>query len=279
MFCDKCGAQIPDGIRFCGQCGNVINQQPAPQPAPQPVYQPPVQPAYQQPVYQQQAYQQPMTRDQFIGSNGAQNGLIVRIALAVCALILVIGLCTTLWGSILNNPTLQTVATLADADVSELEDELDNMKDELKEYEDYYDLSNEEEEIMEAVEKLCDQPSLMNVRKIAKMAADREYSDAFGGLDSADREEAEMLLAVMNGAIIGLVISFLIGLVLTGLACWKRNTVLIVFGMLFSVGNCFSASGTLLGILVLALYIVAIVINVKLSNQYKAYKRSLGIYA
>ena len=72
MFCDKCGAQVPDGIRFCGQCGNTIAQQPAPQPAPQPVPQPapqpPVQqPVYQQPVqqpvYQQPVYQQPMTRD------------------------------------------------------------------------------------------------------------------------------------------------------------------------------------------------------------------------
>ena len=58
MFCTNCGAQLPDGSRFCAQCGAPQEavaapvQQPYPQ---QPVYQ---QPAYQQPVYQQPAYPQ-----------------------------------------------------------------------------------------------------------------------------------------------------------------------------------------------------------------------------
>ena len=69
MFCQYCGAQIPDGSTFCNTCGRRQQtvqqpQQPQRQQAPayqqaQPSYQ---QPAYQQaqPNYQQPAYQQPM---------------------------------------------------------------------------------------------------------------------------------------------------------------------------------------------------------------------------
>lgn len=86
MYCESCGAFIPDGQKFCASCGAAVGTpsaypasapvavtpvaapavQPAPAPAPaapvaapapQPVYQ---QPQYQQPAYQQPAYQQPV---------------------------------------------------------------------------------------------------------------------------------------------------------------------------------------------------------------------------
>ena len=76
MFCQYCGAQIPDGSAFCSACGSrqqIVqpSQQPQRQEAPtyqqaqptyqqaQPTYQQ-ARPTYQQPVYQQAAYQQPM---------------------------------------------------------------------------------------------------------------------------------------------------------------------------------------------------------------------------
>ncbi len=66
MICTKCGAEIPEGAKFCINCGNAaVAAEPAPQPE-QPVYEAPQQPAYeapqQQPVYaapQQPQYQQP----------------------------------------------------------------------------------------------------------------------------------------------------------------------------------------------------------------------------
>lgn len=34
MFCPKCGAQIPDGSRFCGSCGSPIEAKQNPAPVP-----------------------------------------------------------------------------------------------------------------------------------------------------------------------------------------------------------------------------------------------------
>ena len=67
MFCTNCGAQQPEGAKFCEFCGTPVGAaqpvQPeqSAQPAPevnnqQPPQQPPV---YQQPVYQQPVYAQP----------------------------------------------------------------------------------------------------------------------------------------------------------------------------------------------------------------------------
>ena len=56
-FCSKCGANLPDGARFCNVCGAPQNNAPA-QPYQQPYQQPqPYQqaPPYQQPQYFQQA--------------------------------------------------------------------------------------------------------------------------------------------------------------------------------------------------------------------------------
>ena len=74
MFCKNCGQEIPEGVKFCGNCGTPVAVQPAPEApapqAPQPQYQAPQyqapqpQPQYQaapQPQYQapQQQYVQP----------------------------------------------------------------------------------------------------------------------------------------------------------------------------------------------------------------------------
>lgn len=40
MFCTNCGAQVPDGSKFCTHCGSPIAAAPAPAPAPEPVVPP-----------------------------------------------------------------------------------------------------------------------------------------------------------------------------------------------------------------------------------------------
>ena len=81
MFCKNCGQEIPEGVKFCGNCGTpVAVQAPEPQPAPaqQPQYQAPQQqyqaapqqqyqapqPQYQQPQYQQPVYAAPAAQQE-----------------------------------------------------------------------------------------------------------------------------------------------------------------------------------------------------------------------
>lgn len=64
MFCTNCGAQQPEGAKFCESCGTpvgAVQQEQPVQPAPEVNYQQPPQqpPVYQQPVYQQPVYTQP----------------------------------------------------------------------------------------------------------------------------------------------------------------------------------------------------------------------------
>lgn len=70
MFCTNCGTQLPDGSRFCSNCG-------APQAAPaQPMYQ---QPAYQQPAYPQQPmYQQAPQKQAATGALLMEAGKMTR---------------------------------------------------------------------------------------------------------------------------------------------------------------------------------------------------------
>jgi len=59
MNCPTCGATIPDGSVFCGNCGAQVSTAAA-----APAAAPAAQPAYQQPTYQQQAYAQPQQQYQ-----------------------------------------------------------------------------------------------------------------------------------------------------------------------------------------------------------------------
>ena len=60
MFCQKCGASVPEGAKFCENCGAPVAAAPKPpvqQANPQPGYQQPYAPTYQPPANRQQGYQ------------------------------------------------------------------------------------------------------------------------------------------------------------------------------------------------------------------------------
>jgi len=62
MFCESCGASVPEGQSICPNCGAAVAQA---APAAQPVYQQPVaQPVYQQPVAQPVVQVQPVVVQQ-----------------------------------------------------------------------------------------------------------------------------------------------------------------------------------------------------------------------
>ncbi len=58
MYCQRCGAVLEEGVRFCQKCGTRVE-------APEPAYAQPEEPAYQKPVYEQPeepAYQPPAAK-------------------------------------------------------------------------------------------------------------------------------------------------------------------------------------------------------------------------
>ena len=67
MFCPNCGAQIPDGTKFCTSCGASLEA--AQQPQQQPQYQQPQQQYQQPPQYQQSQYQQQYQQQQYYQAN------------------------------------------------------------------------------------------------------------------------------------------------------------------------------------------------------------------
>ena len=52
--CNKCGAEMPDFAKFCGECGNPFEEEQVMKEEPQTT-------VYQQPMWQQQSQQQPTT--------------------------------------------------------------------------------------------------------------------------------------------------------------------------------------------------------------------------
>lgn len=96
MFCNKCGAQLPDGTQFCNICGAPQVQptqngyeQPV-QPV-QPVYEQPVQPTYEQPGYNPQVPPQYPTPAMPPQNNGGKNKNVIVIAIiAVIAVIAIV---------------------------------------------------------------------------------------------------------------------------------------------------------------------------------------------
>ena len=310
MFCDKCGAQLAEGTKFCGSCGNVIVQ--PEQPVQQPVYQQPVQPAYQQPaqpVYQQPvqpAYQQPaqpvavpMTRGKFISSAGGPKGLALgsMLILFLCAILIGVCLYATLFGSLSDLPALNMIATLAGGDMDDFdaifEDGQDTMEQARKELEDAIEgreLSRDEEEAVELAEELLDKgeeamekKSISGLRDVLNAIVEvddqiEELDIGYAALDGSDRDEIESIGQAMDVVIIVFVVMYGIGILLAVLAGIFKNNVLTVFALLSSFGLCATCGNALLAVLLLVLFIVAIVLNSKITGQYKTYKRSLGFY-
>lgn len=97
MFCNKCGAQLPDGVAFCSYCGNQLTPQPQqPEQPTQPQYEQPTQPLYQQPVQPQ--YDQPMQQPyqpapmpQPLPPKKSNKGLIIGIVAAILVIAIVVG--------------------------------------------------------------------------------------------------------------------------------------------------------------------------------------------
>lgn len=250
-----------------------------------------------------------MTRGKFISSAGGPKGLALgsMLILFLCAILIGVCLYATLFGSLTDMPALNMIATLGGADIGELDevfedgqDTLDEARKELenaierKELEngiDGTDMTKDEEEAVELAEELLDKgeeamekKSITGLRDVLYAIVEvddqiEELDIGYAALDGSDRDEIESIGQAMDVVIIVFAVMYGIGILLAVLAGIFKNNVLTVFALLSSFGLCATCGNALLAVLLLVLFIVAIVLNSKITGKYKAYKRSLGFYA
>lgn len=247
MFCEKCGANLPDGTRFCDSCG-----------APQSVN------AAAAPVYT--GVREPvLTKSGFLSSDKADatTKLLSKIAwglLAVCVLVLALSLNATLNGPVHKIPLFSMVMGQdfddnIDKMLDEAEDELDKLEDRLD------DLDGSEKKqakkAIKAAEELIEDFSLLNVRKFYNLI---EYD-----------QEANLGFSVFVGIATGMCLFAALLLVLGGVL---RNTVLVVVSVFPAILMTTIFSGALYTVLILVTFITLAVICGKINGAYKTYKKA-----
>ena len=247
MFCEKCGANLPDGTRFCDACG-----------APQSVNEVPMYTAVREPV---------LSKSKFLSSDKADatTKLLSKIAwgvLAVCVVILALSLNATLNGPAHKIPLFTMV--MGDDFQDSVEDMLDEAEDELDRLENRLDdLEGDErkkaKEAIKAAEELIEDYSLLNIQKFYNSI---EYD-----------QEANLGFAVFVGIATGICLFAALLLILGGVL---RVTPLVVVSIFPAVLLTAVFSGVLYTVLVLVSFIALAVILGKINGAYRSYKKASG---
>ncbi len=274
MFCSKCGAPIPEQVRFCPTCGSPVEQP---------------QPQAQQPV----SFVKPMGRLKFNYTRGGAVSWIGFAALILAVVLVCVSGYKALYGSIMEWAVIETLEDVPDNPVEDLENALEDGQqvvdesrqklDEIKR--EHEDLTEEEEgyveiaeELVDDLEEILDEPSMMAINGMLNQFAENE--DAFEILEKAEgetsalelRNELKDLQDVMS-VVVGVTFGcFGLCILLTFLAAMFRSNVLTVFGMLGALILCAPFGGGLIELAVLVLYVTAIVLNAVLRKHYKTYK-------
>ena len=282
MFCPNCGTHLPDGSAFCATCGSALSQPGAApvntEPA-APVYTAPTPPVYADPnppVYNNPTppvygnpYNTPVVaKDKKVwlstlaSPKAKKMSKLSLIFTAACALVLILALCTSIFGPVYNIPVIK-MALGEDYvnQVNDLKDLLSEADDELEWFEDRYADELEDADVDKAfkvTKNFIKNPSLGNCRAWANVMGDNEIGGIFDvfitflwiafGL--------VILLAVLGGLLkkAGLVIAAIVVSV----------PVNLLFGGVVFLILCIAAMGILTYTLM------------QISGEYKAYKQNPG---
>lgn len=288
MFCNKCGAPMPEQVRFCSACGNSVEQIPFQQQE-QPQYRPQFQPQ-EQPA----SFEKPMGRLKFAYTRGGAVSWISFVALLLALALVCVSGYDALYGSVMQWAVVESVEEIPDSPVQELEDALEdgqNVVDECRQLLDELPdegLTEKEEgyvafcyELADDLEEMLEEPSMMAIQSMAKQLAENE--NAFEILEKAEGEtdalqfqsefkDLQDVMSIIVGVIFG---CFGLCALLTLLAAALRSNVLTVFGMLGALILCAVVSGSVFVVALLVLYVVAIVLNAVLRKNYKSYRCQL----
>lgn len=263
MFCNKCGANLPDGATFCTNCGAQMN----PAQPDQSVYQ---QPTYQQPAYGYQP-QPVLSKGEYLKTQASSNTkLLVKIAwglLALCVLVIGLGLNSCLNGPVYNIPVVKLAMgdDYAEA-IEDLTDILGEADDEIDDFRDRYEdeiKENDLDKLVDASIKMAKNPSLNNVKKVGKLM----YQYDLGGMNQSDLEAFELIITII-WVVFGIIMALA---VLGGVL---KNIVPLIIAAILSIPVNLIFSGVLYMFLSLVALIALMVVLSKINKEYKTYKKT-----
>ena len=277
MFCPNCGTQIPDDSTFCSACGNAVKANAAPANQPQvqvQPQQPQVQPQPVRPGYGAGAT--PVGKLKFFfnvaPSNKKMMAIIALILGLACALSVFLAFGRTTRGSIFEIPLL----TLVDDDFGELQDELDRAVAEVKMMNDYDELADFVEEILEVEVYNLEAQIGMSMNQFLDLFSPLslnnmlELAEIFGAKDSEPVQAFSIVMTIVNSAM-----WILIALTLLGVLFQK--TWLMVLSYILGFALIWLTGGLTYFLLATALYITTAVLFSKMKFEYKVYLASFKV--
>lgn len=272
MFCPNCGANLPEGTAFCGNCG--ASQKPQQQaPTQQPVYQAPV---YQAPPQYQPTMpaSTPTSKKDFLANYASPSvktsAKLVTISFLLTLALIFASIIVPLSTPFFEIPSVSLLLTLAEADPDELTDEMDNLLDEAKSSlkAEKNVMDDEELEAAEAVvdslEVLTENFSVLNFKNLVSVM-EKEGDDY---MDSADMEEIEEIGQIMDIVIGALIGAFFLPLLFALLGGFTKSTGLTVTALVFTVLSQLGLCGLLFVALSLVLFIFQAVQCSKIKTAY-----------
>lgn len=292
MICPNCNNNNNDNSTFCSVCGtplDINNVTDFDKTLPSAGYQNQIpQPTNTQQMYYQNNYVQPapfitpVKKKEYLKTIAPQNvknyafvSVILTILVAVAMICSYFAIINTSFDKI---PIISLILNTSGGDASEVTDEFEDL---MKKCEDEYektkdDYSEDEQDVMEnLIEKgndCADSFSISNTEEFMKAyeeACDIEdyYND---DLEDSIRDIREIFSVVK----IFLIISIVFCLIFSLLGGFFKNTVLTVFGMIFSTIHAIVLCPVLILLIILALHITLIVLLSMINKDYSAYKRN-----
>lgn len=266
MFCANCGAQLPDGSAFCGNCGSR-------QMAPQEQYWNPPAPHVPTTPEKKTVYLK-----EIADAGTKRNSLIVLITSILCILLLVVGVVSCLTRSLFRIPIVSTAIQLSGAAyevtdmLEDLEYTLEDAEDEYDYYEDTYSSKEQEafEKLLAAMKKTVRKPSILNLRNAVRVVEEVApvIEDSYS---SSDLYEIHMLKSVFDILIVAAVASILLPALFFLLGGLKKSLGWNIAALVLALLPEMILGGTLLTLLLLAAAIVAIVFCSKINKEYNRY--------
>lgn len=248
MFCNQCGANLPDGTAHCTMCGAPLYQQ-----APQ-----------------QESYGWDNNHQQTPAPVAPvkKNALPITITMLVSIVLIIASILAPVLMPLFEVPIMSFVADVADED---FEEQIEEMKDEWEDSEEQREmtaeeLSGKEKKAYQKIEKKMEQTlnhfSLWNVNELAKLAKEAD-EDFDVGIEEEDYEAFTQAMGIVVGVSIG---GFVLPLLFALLGGLKKSAGLTVAALIFTAISQLILSGFVLLVLSVVVYIVQIV----LCKKYKA---------